>query len=79
MSRKAVVSERRLLLDDFFQVEEVQVSFEKRDGTMSEPVRRLDFIRADAVCALVVNKARGSIVLVRQFRYAGLARGHGSP
>lgn len=79
MSRKAVVSERRLLLDDFFQVEEVQVSFEKRDGTMSGPVRRLDFIRADAVCALVVNKARGSIVLVRQFRYAGLARGHGWP
>lgn len=79
MSRKTVVEQRRLLLDDFFQVEEVQVSFEKCDGTMSEPVRRLDLVRADAVCALVVNKARDSMILVRQFRYAGLARGHGWP
>ncbi len=79
MSRKAVVLEHRVLLDGFFRVEEVKVSFEKRDGSMHEPVRRLDLVRADAVCALVFNKARGTIVLVRQFRYAGLSRGHGWP
>lgn len=75
MRRKAEIKSHRLLLDDWMQVEEAYVSFEKRDGTMSEPVRRLDLKRKDAVCALVVNKAHGSVVLVRQFRYAALSRG----
>jgi nudix-type nucleoside diphosphatase (YffH/AdpP family) len=79
MSRKAVVEQHRVLLDDFFRVDEAFVSFEKCDGTMSEPVRRLDLVRADAVCALVLNRAHDTMILVRQFRYAGLARGHGWP
>jgi nudix-type nucleoside diphosphatase (YffH/AdpP family) len=79
MQRKAVVQSHRLLLDDFFQVEEAFVSFERRDGTMSPPVRRLDLKREDAVCALVVNKARGTTILVRQFRYAALSRGQAWP
>lgn len=75
MSRKTDIKSQRLLLDDWFQVEEAIVSFEKRDGTMSAPVRRLDLKRKDAVCALVVNKARGTVIMVRQFRYAALSRG----
>lgn len=75
MPRKAVIERHRLLLDDFFQVEEAFVRFEKRDGTMSEPVRRLDLKREDAVCALLVNRFRGTVILVRQFRYAALSRG----
>lgn len=77
--RKADIKSRRLLADDFFQLEEAFVSFQKRDGTMSEPVRRLDLKRNDAVCALVVNKVRGTVVLVRQFRYAAFERGQGWP
>jgi nudix-type nucleoside diphosphatase (YffH/AdpP family) len=77
--RKAYVKSRRLLADDFFQLEEVFVAFEKHDGTMSAPVRRLDLKRNDAVCALVINRARGTVVLVRQFRYAALERGQGWP
>jgi len=77
--RKVEVLKHRLLLDDFFQVEEAVVSFEKTDGTMSEPVRRLDLKREDAVCALVVSKAKGTVVLVRQFRYAALSRNQAYP
>lgn len=75
MPHKAAVAGRTLLLDDFFKVEAAEVSYERFDGTMSPPVRRLDVVRKDAVAALVVNVARGSVVLVRQFRYAALSRG----
>lgn len=76
---KAVIEKCRLLLDDFFKVEEAFVSSEQHDGGMSPPVRRLDLKREDAVCALVVNKARGTLILVRQFRYAALSRGEAWP
>ncbi|HUO98538.1 MAG TPA: NUDIX hydrolase [Rhizomicrobium sp.] len=77
MAKKTVVESRTLLLDDFLKVEAATLSHERFDGTMSEAVRRLDVVRNDAVAALVVNKARGSVVLVRQFRYATLSRGEG--
>jgi ADP-ribose pyrophosphatase len=79
VNRKAEIKSRRLLADDFFQLEEAYVAFEKHDGTMSAPVRRLDLKRKDAVCALVINRAKGTVVLVRQFRYAALERGQGWP
>lgn len=77
MTRKVVVSRRSLLLDDFFKVEEAQLSYERFDGTMSAPVRRLDLKRGDAVAAVVFNRAKGRVILVNQFRYATLARGEG--
>ena len=77
MDRKVVVEKRTLLLNGFFKVEEAQVSYEKFDGTMSPPVRRLDLVRGDAVAAVLINKARGRVILVNQFRYAARARGEG--
>jgi len=77
MPHKTEVKNRRVLLDGFFRVEEVQLCYEKFDGTMSAPVQRLNLVRDDAVAAVVVNKAKGTVVLVRQFRYATLVRGEG--
>ncbi len=77
MKRKVVVERRALILDDYFKVEEARVSYQKFDGTMSAPVRRLDLVRGDAVAAVVFNRARGRVILVNQFRYATLARGEG--
>jgi nudix-type nucleoside diphosphatase (YffH/AdpP family) len=74
---KTVVHKRGLLLNDFFKVEEALVSYEQRDGRMSPPVRRLDLKRDDAVSAVLVNAKRGTVILVRQFRYAVLSRGDG--
>lgn len=79
MDRKAIIKKQTLLLDDFFKVEEAFVSFGQHDGAMSPSVRRLDLKRDDAVCALVVNKAHGTVILVRQFRYAALSRGEAWP
>ena len=77
MPQRVAVQDRTVLLDDFLKVEAATVSFERFDGTMSAPARRLDVVRKDAVAAILVNKARGSVILVRQFRYATLARGEG--
>ena len=51
--KKVDVYSRRPLLDDFFKVDEVQVSFERFDGSMTPPVRRLVFERGDSVAAVV--------------------------
>ncbi|MDE2494889.1 MAG: NUDIX hydrolase [Alphaproteobacteria bacterium] len=77
MDRKAVVEKRALLLDDYFKVEEAYVSYEKFDGTMSAPVRRLDLVRGDAVAAILFDKERQRVILVSQFRYSALSRGTG--
>lgn len=77
MPQKAVVESRNVLLDDFLKVEAATVSYERFDGKMSPSVRRLDVVRRDAVSALVVNRAHSSVILVRQFRYAGFSRGQG--
>ena len=79
MSKKVDVLRRTRLLDGFFKVDEAIVSFEQKDGTMSAPIRRLDLVREDAVCALIVNKVKGTLVLVRQFRYGGLSRDQAFP
>ena len=75
--RKVVIDKRALLLDDYFKVEAVQVSYEKFDGTMGAPVWRLDLVRGDAVAAVLFNKARQCVILVNQFRYATLSLGGG--
>jgi nudix-type nucleoside diphosphatase (YffH/AdpP family) len=72
MNRKATVLNRRVLLDGFFHVEDVAVSFELQDGTMSPPVGRLSLKRGLAAALLLDNKAHGTVILVRQFRYASL-------
>ena len=77
MDRKVVIERRALLLDDYFKVEEAFVSYQKFDGTMSPVIRRLDFVRGDAVAAILFNRTRQRVILVSQFRYATLSRGTG--
>ena len=77
MDRKVVIAKRTLLLNTFFKVEEVSVSHEKFDGSMSPYLERLNLMRGDAVGVVLVNKARGTVVLVNQFRYATHSRGQG--
>jgi hypothetical protein len=53
---KVEVRSRRPLLDDFFKVYEAEVSFERTDGSMAPPVRRLVFERGDSVAAVVLHR-----------------------
>jgi nudix-type nucleoside diphosphatase (YffH/AdpP family) len=71
------VRSRRRLLDDFFKVDEAQVSFERFDGSMTPPVRRLVFERGDSVAAVVFDRDAERLLLTEQFRFPTLEKGPG--
>jgi ADP-ribose pyrophosphatase len=72
MSGRVVFSGHRRLLDDFFKIDEFDVSHRQSGGTMSPVQRRLVFERGDAVGVLLFNADRQSVVLVEQFRLPAL-------
>jgi nudix-type nucleoside diphosphatase (YffH/AdpP family) len=76
MGRVTVHSKRRVF-DAFFKIDEAEVSFERFDGTMSPPVKRLSFERGDSVAAIVHNGDSGMVVLVEQFKYPTYDQGPG--
>jgi ADP-ribose pyrophosphatase len=71
------VHSRRRLLDDFFKVDEAEVSYERSDGTMTPPVRRLVFERGDSVAAVVAHRESGELLFTEQFRFPTLDKGPG--
>jgi nudix-type nucleoside diphosphatase (YffH/AdpP family) len=75
--RKVDVRSRRRLLDDFFKVDEAEVSFERFDGSMTPPVRRLVFERGDSVAAVVFDRDAERLLLTEQFRFPTFEKGPG--
>jgi ADP-ribose pyrophosphatase len=75
--RKVEIISRRRIFDDFFKVEEARLRFERYDGTMSEPVRRLNFERGDSVAALLVDPRARMVYLTEQFKYPAFEKAGG--
>ena len=71
------VRSRRRLMDDFFKVDEAEVSFERADGSMTPPARRLVFERGDSVAAVVYHRESDSLLFAEQFRYPTVDKGPG--
>ncbi len=69
------VLRRERLVDDYFKLDATEYSFERFDGRMTPPVRRLVLERGDSVAALLVDG--GDVLLVEQFRIATLTQGPG--
>jgi nudix-type nucleoside diphosphatase (YffH/AdpP family) len=67
--RTVRILHQETLLDDFFRVEAATVQYERFDGSLSEPVRRLRLDRGDSVAALVVHTGTGCALMVQQFKY----------
>ena len=76
MSKVEIASQRRIF-DDFFKIEEAVVRFEKFNGQMSAPLRRLNFERGDSVAAVIVNRDTRCAILSNQFRYPASTKGNG--
>lgn len=72
---RVIVHRRERLVDDYFKLDATEFSFERFDGTMSAPVRRLVLERGDSVAALLVDA--GDVLLIEQFRLATHAQGPG--
>ncbi len=68
MPHKAVIKRQDRIFDKFFKIDELVVSHEQVDGTMSADQTRLVFERGDAVAALLLNVDAKSVVLVEQFK-----------
>lgn len=75
--KKVEIKRKQRVFNDFFKVDEVWVKYEKFDGSMTEPVRRLSFERGDAVAVLVYNPDRECVIMTSQFRYPSYHIGGG--
>lgn len=73
--RRVDVRGRKRLLDDFFKVDALELSWERGDGTMSPPLRRLVFERGDAVAAVVRHRESRALLFTEQFRAPVLGKG----
>jgi nudix-type nucleoside diphosphatase (YffH/AdpP family) len=67
--RTVRILHQETLLDDFFRIDAATLQYERFDGSLSEPVRRLRLDRGDSVAALVVHTGTGCALMVKQFKY----------
>ena len=75
--KRVEIQGRRRLLDGFFKVDEVEVAFERFDGTMAGPVRRLIAERGDSAAAVVFDPSAGLLLFAEQFRFPTVEKGPG--
>lgn len=62
----------------FFALDEMTLSFERFDGSMSDPVQRSVFVPVDAALVLPYDPVRDAVMLIEQVRVGPLARGDGT-
>lgn len=75
--KKVLINNQQIVFNDFFKLEDALVSFEKFNGEMSEPARRLSLERGDSVAVLVFNQTTQKLILINQFRYPTYKNGDG--
>jgi nudix-type nucleoside diphosphatase (YffH/AdpP family) len=75
--KKVVIQGKRRVFDGFFKIDEAELSFERFDGRMSRPVKRLCFERGDSVAIVIYERDARRIVLTRQFKYPTHEKGPG--
>jgi ADP-ribose pyrophosphatase len=66
--RNVVIRGKRRVFDGFFKLDEVTLSHEQFDGSMSPDKNLLVFERGDAVAALILNRDTRQVILVEQFK-----------
>jgi nudix-type nucleoside diphosphatase (YffH/AdpP family) len=74
---KVEVLSRQTLADAFFRLEEVTLRHERLDGSMSEPISRLNVERGDGAAIVLHDSERDTVTLVRQFRWPTWENGDG--
>lgn len=63
----------------FFNVEELDLTFRRFDGTMSDPVNRAVFVGVDCAMVLPYDPVRDRVLLIEQFRPGAYLRGDPNP
>ena len=80
MSSEAPIRIRsvEVLSDDWAVLRKTTFDYRRRDGTWETQVRQT-YDRGDGAAVLPYDPARGTVLLVRQFRYPAYAHGHAEP
>lgn len=77
MPSRVDIHSRRRVFDAFFKIEEADVAYERFDGSMTPPLKRLVFERGDSVAAIVYHREENRLLFLRQFRYPTYEKGPG--
>ena len=77
MPSRVEIHSRRRVFDGFFKIEEAELAYERFDGSMTPPLKRLVFERGDSVAALVYHHEEDRLLFLRQFRYPTYEKGPG--
>jgi nudix-type nucleoside diphosphatase (YffH/AdpP family) len=67
-----------VLSDDWAVLRKTTFDYRRRDGTWETQVRQT-YDRGDGAAILLYDPDRGTVLLVRQFRYPAYAHGHAAP
>jgi nudix-type nucleoside diphosphatase (YffH/AdpP family) len=67
-----------LLSDDWAVLKKTTFDYQRRDGNWETQVRQT-YDRGDGAAVLPYDPARGTVLLVRQFRYPAYVHGHPEP
>ena len=62
------ILEERILSDDWYVLKKTKFEYRRRDGRWQELVRET-YDRGDGAVLLLFNAERGTVVLIRQFRF----------
>lgn len=77
VNRRVEIESRQRHYDGFFQLDEAILRHERFDGTMSEPMSRLNLERGDGAAVMLHDPDEHTILLVRQFRFPTWDKGPG--
>jgi nudix-type nucleoside diphosphatase (YffH/AdpP family) len=75
--KRVEIDDTEVVFDDFFKIDKTTLRFERFDGSMSNTVKRLCFVRGDSVAALIFNRDTAKILLTNQFRAPTYRNGDG--
>ena|SRR5450755_1801491 len=77
MPRQVEILAHRRVFDGFFKIEETELRYERFDGAMTPPVKRLVFERGDSVAAMMYDRGQNKLLFLNQFRFPTYQKGPG--
>lgn len=74
---KYIIKKTELLSDNWYILNKVTVDYQKKDGSWDTQVREV-YDRGNGAAILLYNKAKGTVILTRQFRLPSYLNGNKS-
>jgi len=69
------IASNKRVFDNYFQIDAVDLQFEKFSGGFSDQVRRFNIVRPEAAAVLIYLRDKEKFILISQFRYAPCSAG----